>query len=163
MTLARRLKLGDPLAAGTDLGPKVTKAELEKVEQMVDRAREQGAEVLTGGQRAEVPGFDGGYWYEPTIITTTSSNIEIMQEEIFGPVSPVIAFDSFEEALGLANNSQYGLSAYLFSNDAKTVRRFIEPATSASSTSTRSGLSSSTATTPATDRAASSATTAPTA
>ena len=125
VALARRLKLGDPLAVGTDLGPKVTEAELEKVEQMVDRACEQGAEVLTGGQRADVPGFEGGYWYEPTIIASTSNDIEIMQEEIFGPVSPVMAFDSFEEALGLANDSQYGLSAYLFSNDAKTVQRFI--------------------------------------
>jgi len=126
VALTRELKLGDPFDAGTDLGPKVTQEELEKVERMVDRAREQGAEVLTGGKRAEVPGFTGGYWYEPTIMTTTRNDIEIMQEEIFGPVAPVMAIDSFEEALELANDSEYGLSAYLFSNDAKTVRRFIE-------------------------------------
>ncbi|HWF49954.1 MAG TPA: aldehyde dehydrogenase family protein [Solirubrobacteraceae bacterium] len=125
VALARELTLGDPLDESTDLGPKVTEEELEKVERMVDRAREQGAEVLTGGKRAEVPGFDGGYWYEPTVISATSNDIEIMQEEIFGPVSPVMAFDSFEEALELANDSQFGLSAYLFSNDAKTVHRFI--------------------------------------
>jgi lactaldehyde dehydrogenase / glycolaldehyde dehydrogenase len=126
VTLARELKLGDPLDDRTDLGPKVTEEELVKVERMVQRAREQGAEILTGGKRAEVPGFEGGYWYEPTIITTTSNEIEIMQEEIFGPVAPVMAIDSFEEALALANDSQYGLSAYLFSNDAKTVHRFVE-------------------------------------
>jgi lactaldehyde dehydrogenase / glycolaldehyde dehydrogenase len=126
VALTRELKLGDPFDEATDLGPKVTQAELEKVEQMVDRAREQGGEILTGGGRAEVPGFDGGYWYEPTVITTTSNDAEIMQKEIFGPVSPVMAFDSFEEALQLANDSEFGLSAYLFSNDAKTVHRFIE-------------------------------------
>jgi lactaldehyde dehydrogenase / glycolaldehyde dehydrogenase len=127
VALARELRLGDPLDERTDLGPKVTHEELEKVEQMVDRACEQGAEVLKGGNRAEVPGFDGGgYWYEPTIITTTSNEIEVMQEETFGPVSPVMAFDSFEQALQLANDSQYGLSAYLFSSDAKTVHRFME-------------------------------------
>jgi lactaldehyde dehydrogenase/glycolaldehyde dehydrogenase len=126
VALTRELRLGDPFDEATDLGPKVTRAELEKVERMVDRAREQGGEILTGGTRAEVPGFDGGYWYEPTVITTTSNDAEIMQKEIFGPVSPVMAFDSFEEALQLANDSEFGLSAYLFSTDAKTVHRFIE-------------------------------------
>ncbi|MHB8690247.1 MAG: aldehyde dehydrogenase family protein [Solirubrobacteraceae bacterium] len=126
VALTRELKLGDPFDERTDLGPKVTEGELAKVERMVQRAREQGAEILTGGKRADVPGFEGGYWYEPTIVTTTSNDVEIMQEEIFGPVSPVMAVDSFEQALEFANDSQYGLSAYLFSNDAKTVHRFLE-------------------------------------
>jgi len=126
VALARELRLGDPFDEATDLGPKVTEEELEKVERMVERAREQGAEVLTGGRRVEVPGFDGGYWYEPTIITATSNELDLLQEEIFGPVSPVMAVESFEQALQLANDSEFGLSAYLFSNDANTVDRFIE-------------------------------------
>jgi lactaldehyde dehydrogenase/glycolaldehyde dehydrogenase len=125
VALARQLRLGDPLDASTDLGPKVTQEELEKVERMVTTARAQGAEVLTGGQRADVPGFEGGYWYEPTLLVADRNDMEIMQEEIFGPVSPVMAFDEFDEALHLANDSKYGLSAYLFSNDAKTVQRFV--------------------------------------
>jgi lactaldehyde dehydrogenase/glycolaldehyde dehydrogenase len=82
VALTRELKLGDPFDEATDLGPKVTREELEKVEQMVDRVREQGGEILTGGKRAEVPGFGGGYWYEPTVIATTSNDAEIMQKEI---------------------------------------------------------------------------------
>jgi len=123
--LARQLKLGDPFDDTTDLGPKVSKDELEKVEGMVNTAREQGAEVVLGGKRAHVRGFEGGFWYEPTILTNVRNDMEIMQQEVFGPVSPIMAFDDFEEAIKLANDSQYGLSAYLFSNNAKIVHRGI--------------------------------------
>ena len=126
VALARTLKLGDPFDNATDVGPKVTRDELAKVEHMVDRAREQGAEILTGGKRAKVPGFEHGFWYEPTVVTGVRNDMEIMQEELFGPVSPVMAFDDFDEALDLANDSKYGLSAYLLCNDAKTVQRFVE-------------------------------------
>jgi lactaldehyde dehydrogenase/glycolaldehyde dehydrogenase len=126
VALARTLKLGDPFDNATDVGPKVTRDELAKVEHMVDRAREQGAEILTGGKRAKVPGFEHGFWYEPTVVTGVRNDMEIMQEELFGPVSPVMAFDDFDEALALANDSKYGLSAYLLCNDAKTVQRFVE-------------------------------------
>lgn len=124
--LVRQLKVGNPFDEATDLGPKVTGEELEKVERTVDRARTQGAEIVTGGRRAEVPGFPGGFWYEPTLIVGVRNAMEVMQEEIFGPVLPVMAFDDFDEALALANDSKYGLSAYLFSNDSKTVQRFVE-------------------------------------
>jgi lactaldehyde dehydrogenase/glycolaldehyde dehydrogenase len=126
VALARRLKVGDPFDEATDVGPKITRVELEKIEKMVANARKQGAEVVTGGKRAEVRGFEGGFWYEPTILTGMRNDMEAMQEELFGPVSPVMAFDDFDEALVLANDSKYGLSAYFFCNDAKTVQRFIE-------------------------------------
>jgi lactaldehyde dehydrogenase/glycolaldehyde dehydrogenase len=125
VALARRLKLGDPFDEATDLGPKITRSELEKIEAMVARARTQGAQVVTGGKRADVPGFEGGYWYEPTILTGVRNDMEVMQEELFGPVSPVMAFDDFDEALVLANDSKFGLSAYFFCNDARTVQRFV--------------------------------------
>jgi lactaldehyde dehydrogenase/glycolaldehyde dehydrogenase len=125
VALARQLRLGDPLASTTDIGPKVTEEELEKVERMVATARSQGGEILTGGRRADVPGHEGGFWYEPTVLVAPRNDMEIMQEEIFGPVSPVMAFDDLDHALHLANDSRYGLSAYLFSNDAKTVQRFV--------------------------------------
>jgi lactaldehyde dehydrogenase/glycolaldehyde dehydrogenase len=125
VALARRLKLGDPFDGATDLGPKITRSELEKIEAMVARARAQGAQVVTGGKRADVPGFEGGYWYEPTILTGVRNDMEVMQEELFGPVSPVMAFDDFDEALALANDSKFGLSAYFFCNDARTVQRFV--------------------------------------
>jgi lactaldehyde dehydrogenase/glycolaldehyde dehydrogenase len=126
VALARRLKVGDPFDEATDLGPKITLAELEKIEAMVATARAQGAQVMTGGKRADVPGFEGGFWYEPTILTGVRNDMEVMQEELFGPVSPVMAFDDFEEALALANDSKFGLSAYFFCNDAKKVQRFVE-------------------------------------
>ena len=126
VTLAKQLRVGDPLQDATDLGPKVTKDELEKVEQMVDRARGAGAEVVAGGRRADVPGFEAGFWYEPTILTGVKNDMEIIQEEVFGPVSPVMAFDDFDEALALANDSKFGLSAYFFSKDAKKAEHFIQ-------------------------------------
>ncbi|MDB5860385.1 MAG: aldehyde dehydrogenase [Ramlibacter sp.] len=126
VALARRLKVGDPFDEATDLGPKITRVELEKIEAMVARAREQGAQVATGGKRAEVPGFEGGFWYEPTVLTGVRNDMEVMQEELFGPVSPVMAFDDFDEALALANDCRFGLSAYFFCNNARTVQRFIE-------------------------------------
>jgi lactaldehyde dehydrogenase/glycolaldehyde dehydrogenase len=126
VALARRLKVGDPFDEATDLGPKITLAELEKIEAMVATARAQGAQVMTGGKRADVPGLEGGFWYEPTILTGVRNDMEVMQEELFGPVSPVMAFDDFEEALALANDSKFGLSAYFFCNDAKKVQRFVE-------------------------------------
>jgi acyl-CoA reductase-like NAD-dependent aldehyde dehydrogenase len=79
----------------------VTREELEKVEQMVANASQQGAEIVTGGSRAEVPGFEGGFWYEPTVLVATRNDMEIMQEEIFGPVSPIMAFDDLEEMTAL--------------------------------------------------------------
>jgi lactaldehyde dehydrogenase/glycolaldehyde dehydrogenase len=126
VALARALKVGDPFDEATDVGPKVTREELEKVERMVDKARQQGAHVLTGGRRAEVRGFEDGFWYEPTVVAGVRNDMDIIQEELFGPVSPVMAFDDFEEALDLANDSKFGLSAYLFCKDAKTVQRFVE-------------------------------------
>jgi lactaldehyde dehydrogenase/glycolaldehyde dehydrogenase len=120
------LKVGDPFDEATDLGPKITRSELEKIEAMVARARAQGAQVATGGRRAEVPGFEGGFWYEPTILTGVRNDMDVMQEELFGPVSPVMAFDDFDEALALANDSRFGLSAYFFCNDAKKTQRFVE-------------------------------------
>jgi lactaldehyde dehydrogenase/glycolaldehyde dehydrogenase len=125
VALARALKLGDPFDESTDLGPKITQVELEKIEKMVAKARSQGAQVATGGKRADVAGFEGGFWYQPTILTGMRNDMEAMQEELFGPVSPVMAFDDFDEALALANDSKYGLSAYFFCNDAKKVQRFV--------------------------------------
>lgn len=115
--LVGKLRVGDPFQETTDIGPKVSKAELEKVEEMVDTACSQGAEVVLGGKRTSVAGFEGGYWFAPTVLANVKPEMEIVHEEIFGPVSPVMPFDEFEEAVAIANDSKYGLSAYLFTND----------------------------------------------
>ncbi|GIK36470.1 MAG: aldehyde dehydrogenase [Chloroflexota bacterium] len=117
--MAGQLRMGDPMQPGTDLGPKVNQVELEKIERMVNKAKEQGAEVVMGGKRPEGEQFRKGYWYETTILTNVRNDMDIMQQEIFGPISPVMVFDDFEEAVALANDTKYGLTTYLFTNDIK--------------------------------------------
>ncbi len=124
--IAGKLRLGDPMRTDIDLGPKVNQIEVEKLDRIVARAREQGAEVVLGGQRPEGEQFQRGFWYAPTVLTNVRNDMDIMQQETFGPISPVMAFDDFEEAIALANDTQYGLSAYLFTNDLKRMMRAVQ-------------------------------------
>ncbi len=124
--LAKQLRLGDPMQPDTDLGPKVNQAELEKIDRMVRRAQEQGAQVALGGRRPEGDQYRNGFWYEPTVLTNVRNDMDIMQQEVFGPITPVMAFDDFEEAVALANETRYGLSAYLFTNDLRRVMRAVQ-------------------------------------
>ena len=117
--VSKSLRIGDPMDESTDLGPKVSLAELEKVEKRVDAAVEAGAEILYGGGRTE--GMKGGYYYNPTVIGGVTDAMSIMQDETFGPVIPIVPFDSFDDVVTSANNSRYGLSAYLFTNNLKQV------------------------------------------
>lgn len=121
----KHLKMGNPLEEGIQLGPKVNLPELEKVERYVADARKSGAEIVTGGKRPDGSRFSRGYWYEPTVITNVQQNMRIMQEEVFGPVIPVMEFSDFEEGLHFANDSRYGLAAYLFTNDMNRVLRAV--------------------------------------
>lgn len=121
----KQLKIGNPLGAGVQLGPKVNRQELEKVERYVEDARQSGAQILTGGKRPNGESFSHGYWYEPTVITNVQQDMRIMQEEVFGPVIPIMQFDDFEEGLQLANDSRYGLAAYLFTNDMNRILRAV--------------------------------------
>ena len=120
-----RLKVGDPMAPDTDLGPKVSRLELEKVEAAVQQALTDGAEVLLGGSRPIVPGYEQGFWYSPTVLANVRNDMAIIQHEIFGPVLPVMPFDDFDEAVHLANDSRYGLSAYLFTEDFRRVMQAV--------------------------------------
>lgn len=117
----QKLNVGNPLERGINIGPKVNREELEKVERYVEEARKGGAEVLTGGGRPQGPQFKHGHWFEPTVITGVRQNMQIMREEVFGPVVPIMEFSDFGEALELANDSRYGLAAYLFTNDLNRV------------------------------------------
>jgi lactaldehyde dehydrogenase / glycolaldehyde dehydrogenase len=121
----RRLKVGNPLEPGVQLGPKVNREELEKVERYVNQALGDGVNALIGGRRLSGGAFDRGYWYEPTVLVGVRQDMAIMREEIFGPVIPVMEFSSFEEGLKLANDSRYGLAAYLFTNDMNRVMRAV--------------------------------------
>jgi lactaldehyde dehydrogenase / glycolaldehyde dehydrogenase len=123
---ASALRMGDPMREDVQMGPKVSEPELEKVEAMVEGAVRQGASVLLGGGRPEGEGFEKGYWFEPTVLTGATNEMEIVQSEVFGPVLPIQAFDDFEEALSLANDSPYGLTAYLFTRDLNRALRAID-------------------------------------
>ncbi|MEP9374252.1 aldehyde dehydrogenase [Mesorhizobium sp. KR1-2] len=116
------LRVGDP-RNDPDVGPKVSRPELEKVEMMVARAVEQGAEVLTGGSRMEGAEFERGYWFQPTVLTNLTPSMDIVRQEVFGPVASLLSFSDFDDALKQANDSDYGLSAYLFTRSYQNVMR----------------------------------------
>ena len=120
-----RLKIGDPMKEDTDIGPKVNAHETSQLEKIVDKAVSQGASLVLGGKRPEGAEFEKGHWYEPTILTDCTNNMDVMQEEVFGVVSPIMRVSSYEEALALANDSQYGLAAFLFTNDVRLIGRAV--------------------------------------
>lgn len=117
------LKVGSPLDASSDMGPKVTLQEVEKVQQMVGKAVEQGANVAIGGKRLTGAEYDKGFYYAPTLLTGIQQEMDIVHNEVFGPVMSVLKISSFDEALKYANDSSYGLSAYLFTSSLDNILR----------------------------------------
>lgn len=114
---AESLKIGSALDFESDIGPLIHRSQYETVERYVQIGHEQGAKLVTGGERANVPGHDGGYYYKPTIFTDVTPSMRIAQEEIFGPVLSVIRYDSVEDAIAMANDSIYGLGGGVWSRD----------------------------------------------
>jgi betaine-aldehyde dehydrogenase len=119
-----RLRLGHGLETSTDVGPMKAEAYRAKVEAHVSDAVAKGARVLTGGRRP--PGLERGFFFEPTVLADVNHDMVIMREETFGPTIPVMSYETFDEAIALANDSEYGLGACLYSHDARKVRRFYE-------------------------------------
>jgi len=123
---ASNLRMGDPMREDIQMGPKVNEPELVKVEAMVNNAVEQGASVALGGGRPAGEEFQKGYWFEPTVLTGTTNDMDIVRSEVFGPVLPIQPFDEFGEVVDLANDSRYGLSAYIFTSDLHRAMRAID-------------------------------------
>ncbi|MEM1084442.1 MAG: aldehyde dehydrogenase [Verrucomicrobiota bacterium] len=120
-----KLKIGDPMKDGTDIGPKVNAYETEQLAKIVDRAVADGAEVAVGGKRPEGVEFEKGHWYEPTVLTNCHNGMAVMRDEVFGVVSPIMRVSGYDEALKLANDSDYGLAAFLFTNDMRRIQRAV--------------------------------------
>jgi len=112
----RRLKLGHPLDPDTEIGPLIHPRHLDKVLGYFDKARECGAEIRVGGVRAEA--VPGGCFVQPTLFTNATNDMPIAREEIFGPVLTAIPFDDEAQALEIANDTPYGLAAYVWTGDA---------------------------------------------
>jgi len=119
----KAVQYGDP-AQRNDIamGPLINAAALERVEQKVARAVEQGAKVVLGGKAVE----GSGYFYPPTLLLDVQQEMSIMHEETFGPVLPVVAFDTLDQALAMANDSDYGLTSSIYTRDLNTAMKAIK-------------------------------------
>ena len=117
----RRIRIGDPMDPATEVGPLAFEAHMQRVLSYVEVARADGATVLTGGRRA--PGFGRGYFVEPTAVLAPGNQSRVCQEEIFGPFATFLVYDTLEEALAIANDSPFGLVAYVWANDLDVVMR----------------------------------------
>jgi aldehyde dehydrogenase (NAD+) len=115
-------KVGDPADPKTAIGPMVSQKQYDRVQSYIRKGVEEGAEVLVGGE-GHPAGFEGGYFVKPTVFVNATNDMAIAQEEIFGPVLCVIAYDSDDEAVRLANDSRYGLHSAVLGTDLQRARR----------------------------------------
>ncbi|MFB9261679.1 aldehyde dehydrogenase [Bradyrhizobium erythrophlei] len=120
---AADIRIGDPLVSSTQMGPIATRSQLSKNEVMVQRAVADGAKVAFGGERIRPDGFRDGFFFSPTILTNVRPHDFIAQNEVFGPVLSVIPFDDEEEALTIANDTQFGLAAGVWTMDLRRAHR----------------------------------------
>ncbi|HNE68081.1 MAG TPA: aldehyde dehydrogenase family protein [Anaerolineales bacterium] len=120
----KSLKLGPGLDPKTDMGPMIGETFRAKFEKQLVDARASGAKILTGGARPQY--LEKGFFHEPTVLTGVNHSMVIMREETFGPAVPIMEYTSFDEAIQLTNDCQYGLGAVLISNDPKKIKRFFD-------------------------------------
>ncbi|UXX77851.1 aldehyde dehydrogenase [Reichenbachiella carrageenanivorans] len=119
----KALKVGNPMDADVDMGPKVNANELKNMEHLVAKSIEEGATIATGGKRPEGAQFEKGHWFEPTVITNVAQEMTIVHEEAFGPILPVIKFKDFDQVVAWANDCEYGLAAMVFTKDMQKILR----------------------------------------
>jgi succinate-semialdehyde dehydrogenase/glutarate-semialdehyde dehydrogenase len=118
----KQLVIGNGLEDGVQVGPMITERRLDTIDALVRDAVSNGAGVVTGGQRLERP----GYFYAPTVLRDVPDHARVMQEEPFGPIAPILPFDTFDEVVARANGLTLGLAAYVFSRDGSTTARASE-------------------------------------
>jgi acyl-CoA reductase-like NAD-dependent aldehyde dehydrogenase len=118
----RALKVGNGLDPSTDVGPMINRTQRDRVEALVTDARSKGVELVAGGGRPS----GRGYFFEPTVLAGVKPEMRVYEEEIFGPVLPIASFEDVDEAIAAANRTDYGLAAYVWTNDLKTSIRCYE-------------------------------------
>jgi succinate-semialdehyde dehydrogenase/glutarate-semialdehyde dehydrogenase len=117
-----RLKVGDGMDEGVSIGPLIDAEGLAKVEEHVGDALSKGARIVTGGRRSD----KGGTFFEPTVLADVKQGMKILKEETFGPVAPLIAFDNDEEAIIMANDTEFGLASYFYARDISRIFKVAE-------------------------------------
>ncbi len=122
--LTKKLKMGNGLEEGVQVGPMFESRALDKTTALIEDARGRGAKILTGGGRSTR--FEKGYFFEPTVIREVNGEMKIMTEEPFAPVMPLLDFSKLDDVIAAANNTPYGLAAYVFTNDLTVATRMAE-------------------------------------
>ncbi|MCR9136217.1 MAG: aldehyde dehydrogenase family protein [Alphaproteobacteria bacterium] len=122
VTASAALSIGDPLE-NPDIGAKISRAEVKKIADLVEQGVKAGAETLLEGGPLTTGTYDRGFWFSPTVLSVENNSSPLMQQEIFGPVVPIMRVDDFQQAIDLANDTKYGLSAYLFT---KNINRLLQ-------------------------------------
>jgi len=122
ISAVEKMKVGDGFEEGVTAGPLIDEAALNKVRYLVDDATSKGAILATGGEASEL----GGTFYLPTVMTGITKNMDLAQEEIFGPVAPLFKFDTVEDVITQANDTIYGLASYFYANDLTNVWKVAE-------------------------------------
>ena len=118
-----RIKVGDPLDTASEMGPVNSEGHYRHVVALIESAREQGAKLLTGGERPEGEEFERGYWIRPTVFGDVTMDMRIARDEVFGPVLSVLCWSDTSEAIEMANGTEYGLTAGIWTNDVTTAMR----------------------------------------
>ncbi len=122
--LVEKLRVGPGTDPETEIGPMINARQRERLEALVSAAADQGATVATGGGRPA--GHESGYFFEPTVVTDITPDFPVYREELFGPVMPVVDFGDLDEAIAMANDTPYGLAAYVWTNDLRSAMRAAE-------------------------------------
>jgi len=120
----KKLKIGNGLEDGVQLGPMTTAKRLSEIEELVETTKKEGAKVLLGGKRPS--GFNKGYFYEPTVFDNVKDDFTIMKQEPFGPLVPMLSFKTFDEVIERANNNDLGLCSYVYTNSMEQAHKASE-------------------------------------